>query len=222
MTFTRAPKVLCLHLRRLVRGPTGEPVKSNCHVSFPLELDLTPYCSFACGAELEPFIIKKDIRTTEKMKKETEIENDAINQLINRKPFSGALKPRPSPQLSGLGGGSNYSQADTDLRLAKKRTDLKKEKEPRQVSSGSQMYQLVSVIVHHGSHLGGHYAVYRNLLTNPLRDSSSYDQFLKNSLVENSYLDNREWVYISDERVQPCSVTEVLKAQAYMLYYEKC
>jgi len=135
------------------------------------------------------------------------------------------VKPSSS-RPSSLGGGSNFSQADVDI-LSKKRREGKYEKGSRQLNLGSsQIYHLVSVIVHHGSHLGGHYAVYKRLMTTPFEGSSEYDQFLYNYLKkmdENKLktVEDADWVYISDDRVQPCNLEEVLQAQAYMLYYEK-
>jgi ubiquitin C-terminal hydrolase len=207
LTFTRAPKVLCLHLRRLVRAPSGEPVKSNCHVRFPLELDLTPYCSFGCGPEPPSAFIRR--KTPVEVSKEQEVD-DTVWQFVNRPRFGTVTLP---PQLS-LSGGSNSSQAEADLHRAKKKMEMTHEKPKQSTSPFSTLYRLVSVIVHHGSHLGGHYAVYRKLLTKPLRDPSQYPEIGSSAGTE-------DWVYISDESVQPCSVAEVLKAQAYMLFYEK-
>jgi ubiquitin C-terminal hydrolase len=84
LTFTRAPKVLCLHLRRLVRAPSGEPVKSNGHVRFPLELDLTPYCSFGCGPEPPSAFIRR--KTPMEVPKEQDVD-DTVWQFINRPRF---------------------------------------------------------------------------------------------------------------------------------------
>jgi len=174
-------------------------------VSFPLELDLALYCSFGCGLPEEK--LRREIPKSKKI----EPEDDYISQIIMRKPFSTVKTRSGSTSINGLGGGSNYSQGEADILLARRRQDQKEEKSPRQSNSASkQLYHLTSVIVHHGNHLGGHYAVYRKLLTSPLREPSRNEE------------EQREWVYISDERVRPVSVSEVLKSQAYMLYYEKC
>jgi len=216
LTFTRPPKVLCLHLRRLVRGSRGEPVKSSCHVGFPLDLDLAPFCSFGCN--IETAAPKKTSFVPKSVVVEKGVDDMLIDQLCNRKPFSRPVMSIHSPAL-GLGGGSNYSQAEADLQLTKKQ-EQKQVQEIKQPSSGSQMYRLVSVIVHLGSHLGGHYAVYRKLLTKPVKELQDYEKTLLPQLG-NERNSLEDWVYISDEKVQPCSVSEVLESQAYMLYYEK-
>jgi ubiquitin C-terminal hydrolase len=207
LTFARTPKVLCLHLRRLVRSGV-QFRKLNCHVEFPEELDLTPYCSFAGGPEPLPGKYLKRAEPT------------VMHPFVDR--F--ATPRRPNKTVSGLGGGSNYSQGEKDLYAMKNHG--KEEKEPLSTTPGrtnSHLYRLVSVIVHLGDHLGGHYAVYRKLLSNPWKSYSDYDQFVNKTVEDASVLDKepREWVYISDEQVRPAHISEVKKAQAYMLYYEK-
>jgi len=204
---------LCLHLRRLVRSGV-QFRKVDRHVEFPLELDLTPYCSFAGGPGPLP---GKYMKTAEPTVPYTDVMNPFVDRFA-------IPRTRPIKSVSGLGGGSNYSQGEKDLYTAK--NNVKEEKEPRSaVPSGfnSHLYRLVSVIVHLGDHLGGHYAVYRKLLSNPWKSGSEYDQFLAKTVEDASLLDKepREWVYISDEQVRPAQISEVMKAQAYMLYYEK-
>jgi hypothetical protein len=57
------------------------------------------------------------------------------------------------------------------------------------------IYDLCSVIVHQGSSLGGHYVAY----------------------VRNK---KGDWFYCSDTTVRGCAEADVLRAQAYMLYYQ--
>jgi len=45
LTITRAPTILCLHVRRLVTTLPGSYAKLNCFVKFPMTLDLSPYSS---------------------------------------------------------------------------------------------------------------------------------------------------------------------------------
>ena len=40
------PKILVLHLKRFKLGATV--TKNNCHIDFPFELDVAPYCSDNC------------------------------------------------------------------------------------------------------------------------------------------------------------------------------
>jgi hypothetical protein len=87
-------------------------------------------------------------------------------------------------------------------------------------------YQLVSVVVHSGGASGGHYTCYRRLLhEETLTSIRDYEQFLKTVLIKNDKrktprLSNK-WVYISDEEVKVVDEKEVLKAQAYILFYER-
>ncbi|ETV95381.1 hypothetical protein, variant [Aphanomyces invadans] len=57
-------------------------------------------------------------------------------------------------------------------------------------------YALVAVVVHHGNERGGHYTCYRRVTS------------------------ARHWVHISDEHVVDVAFADVLRAKAYMLFYE--
>uniref|UniRef100_A0A061S5F0 ubiquitinyl hydrolase 1 n=1 Tax=Tetraselmis sp. GSL018 TaxID=582737 RepID=A0A061S5F0_9CHLO len=50
----RLPKVLCLSLKRASLSPTGELVKLRGHVSFPLLLDMRPFCDWGLEKGLRP------------------------------------------------------------------------------------------------------------------------------------------------------------------------
>ncbi|KAI8141170.1 hypothetical protein BJV82DRAFT_179244 [Fennellomyces sp. T-0311] len=43
--FAKPPKVLCLHLSRSTYHPSGAVFKNSCRISFPENLDLSPYCT---------------------------------------------------------------------------------------------------------------------------------------------------------------------------------
>lgn len=59
----------------------------------------------------------------------------------------------------------------------------------------SHRYQLLAVIEHLGGPASGHYCTYRR--------------------------HNGQWIYTSDLTVYPVYISEVLNAQAYMLFYQK-
>lgn len=59
--------------------------------------------------------------------------------------------------------------------------------------SAVRRYQLVSVVVHHGSAQAGHYTAFRRV--------------------------GDHWSHASDESVTPSSLQEVQQCQAYMLFY---
>ncbi|KAH9094520.1 hypothetical protein LEN26_018263 [Aphanomyces euteiches] len=56
-------------------------------------------------------------------------------------------------------------------------------------------YHLLAVVVHHGNERGGHYTCYRRI--------------------------HSSWVHVSDEAVVSVSLSEVLRAKAYLLLYEQ-
>lgn len=70
------------------------------------------------------------------------------------------------------------------------------------------LYSLKAVVVHSGSADEGHYATYA-LVEEPVS-------------TERGPLDSvAGWVYFSDTLVRPVNVTDVLQAQAYLLFYEQ-
>ncbi|ERN11851.1 ubiquitin carboxyl-terminal hydrolase 2 [Amborella trichopoda] len=70
----------------------------------------------------------------------------------------------------------------------------------------SSLYSLVGVVEHSGSMRGGHYVAY-------VRGPHSRDP---------QGLGEYSWFYASDVNVSRVSLTEVLKSEAYILFYEKC
>lgn len=85
-------------------------------------------------------------------------------------------------------------------------------------------YDLRAVIVHHGGAEGGHYTAFRNLATSADGIGSTSDGGGGMIGITQSRLGLRRpqddvWVSLSDETVKTVSVSEVLKSQAYMLFY---
>jgi len=194
LSIVRPPQTLCLHIRRLI-GNGGPLVKVNHFVSFPLELDMAPYCSF----------------------KETE---DAFSSGSRLK-----TKPRQYSSESIVGGTHDFLPhlSDESLRASMRskvptNTYASTSPSPTSSSSSKLKYQLVAVIVHHGTHTGGHYTVYKRSLEEPsLEDRLQKEQLSGLGLL----VDDASWWHISDSTVKKVHVDQVLKAQAYMLYYEK-
>ncbi|BGO88882.1 hypothetical protein NBRC10512_002239 [Rhodotorula toruloides] len=73
----------------------------------------------------------------------------------------------------------------------------------------SDVYRLSSLVVHYGSHSFGHYVAFRR---RPLLDADS-DSTTQAALPE--------WYRISDETVDPSSVNEALRANPFLLFYER-
>ena len=67
----------------------------------------------------------------------------------------------------------------------------------------SNMYKLVAAVVHHGDEVSGHFVTYR-------RAPSSNGQRFPN-----------RWLYASDTLVKKATLADVMRANAYMLFYEK-
>ena len=67
------------------------------------------------------------------------------------------------------------------------------------IKQSRNLYRLVAMIVHLGTHGYGHYITYRRL----------------------SQAQNYLWFRISDETVRQCSVDEVLDANPFILFYER-
>lgn len=70
-------------------------------------------------------------------------------------------------------------------------------------------YILKGVTCHSGTLNGGHYTAYINTDIN-----NSIDGYIAPVI-------NRNWYYISDSYVKKVDQSDVLKCQAYMLYYER-
>jgi len=213
LSIARPPKTLCLHIRRLI-GLGGPVVKLNCHIDFPLELDIAPFCSFNGEVAFESSLVKSIFRVETQERKDS--NRCSSMRLANESTYS------TSPVNGSIVGGnpSKHDERYTCECASKKNRVTKGQ---NGVETSSLLYRLVSVIVHHGNHSGGHYTVFRKLLSDPFSNLQQYDEFINKSMYDPNYqqADKREWVHISDEHTQRVSVDEVLKSQAYMLYYEK-
>jgi ubiquitin C-terminal hydrolase len=206
MSIARPPKTLCLHIRRLI-GLGGPVVKLNCHIDFPLELDLAPFCSFNGEVAFESSLVKSIFR----VESGSRDNSRASTKLANEASSSGAI----------VGGNplKREEQVVSDFSSKKNRTT----KGRNGTEKPSLLYRLVSVIVHHGNHSGGHYTAYRQLLTEPFSNHQQYEEYIKQSMEDPNlkHTESQDWIHISDENVHRVSVDEVLRSQAYMLYYEK-
>eukprot|EP01118_Nematostelium_gracile_P000594 TRINITY_DN10656_c0_g1_i1.p1 TRINITY_DN10656_c0_g1~~TRINITY_DN10656_c0_g1_i1.p1 ORF type:complete len:413 (-),score=83.67 TRINITY_DN10656_c0_g1_i1:139-1377(-) len=183
LSFTQLPKSLCLHLRRVVQGPSGA-YKSSAHITFPSELDLSPYTtpeSIAVGA------------------RKHRITNSMVESLLKINMFNSTFYP-------GIGPKEEAIEDDEEKEIESLATLAMKELGPSTHPTYSPLYRLVSVVVHSGSHMMGHYTVFRRMLSNTLDSQSTH---------------LNRWLWISDEDVRMCTLPDVLKSQASLLFYER-
>jgi len=219
LSIARPPKTLCLHIRRLI-GLGGPAIKLNCHVDFPLELDLAPFCSFSGEVIFDSILLKSVIGNERKVEQKPEAPRCSSVRLAN--------EANPSSQTSSkhacVGGKGDFDPKKQEEHIICD-CSSKKSRSTKKIGSDkpTMMYRLASVVVHHGNHSGGHYTVFRKLLTQPFTNKQQYDEFMKKVADDPNFkeAEKREWVHISDEHVQRVDIDDVMRSQAYMLYYEK-
>ncbi|KAH8519566.1 hypothetical protein H0E87_001105 [Populus deltoides] len=86
--------------------------------------------------------------------------------------------------------------------------DLRPYMDPRCVDTQSYVYRLLGVVEHSGTMRGGHYIAY---VRGDARGKGKADKEHGGSV----------WYYASDAHVQEVSLEEVLRCDAYLLFYEK-
>ena len=174
--LVKSPKTLCIHLQRLTWSQ-GYPVKLQNHVDFPL------------------FLYKKDFSKHWHCRKDTSLCDVTNKNKVTETSMKNYLKKL---NLDKTKKGPSSTSLDSFVsKIISKNQNLFKPTSNQQ----RPIYQLCSVIVHHGHGLNssGHFVCYRRVLN-----------------------DGREcWLHISDTEVIECSVENVLNSQAYMLFYEK-
>lgn len=94
------------------------------------------------------------------------------------------------------------------------------------------LYALYGVVEHSGSIRGGHYVAYVKVRQHLKNDSYRWSFLPKNQKLERA-IDNckgaeanpdvppGKWYYVSDSYVTEVPESKVLKAQAYLLFYER-
>lgn len=89
-----------------------------------------------------------------------------------------------------------------------KPTDLRDGDGRAPAAATGDLYRVASLVVHYGSHSFGHYVAFRRRPPLPA-----------DIVVEEDTLP--AWYRVSDETVQPASVDEALRANPYLLFYER-
>ncbi|GLE03988.1 hypothetical protein PINS_up012899 [Pythium insidiosum] len=106
--------------------------------------------------------------------------------------------------------------------------------------AGPTLFELVAVVVHKGNKRAGHYVAYvsrqrrsgvrvhesRAEATGPETLDKRESEERGTSLMPRSTLlgledPDRDWFYVSDSLVQPVGLDQVLKCEAYMLFYQQ-
>ncbi|GAA5846588.1 hypothetical protein JCM9279_006754 [Rhodotorula babjevae] len=77
------------------------------------------------------------------------------------------------------------------------------------------VYRLASLVVHYGSHSFGHYVAFRR------RPDSSVDGAAGSDDERASSSARPDWYRVSDETVDPSSIYEALRANPFLLFYER-
>lgn len=87
-------------------------------------------------------------------------------------------------------------------------------------------YYLKAVLVHHGGANSGFVLVEMNFIklkfiwNFPSHYVGHYSVFIKLESKDCTGLLHEVWFHVSDENIRACTVSDVLKAEAYMLFYE--
>ncbi|CAA6667658.1 unnamed protein product [Spirodela intermedia] len=139
LVIARCPKILCVHLQRAAMGLSGEMIKVQGHVSFPLVLDLFPFTAAAKDVELGTS------GETILERAEKHQASAFVGHHLGMQQWLRAL-----PCLDNLNGGDFSGESHTEM-----------------APSSSSILRLISVVEHYGGSGGGHYAVYRKLTVDP-------------------------------------------------------
>jgi len=192
LSIARAPTILCLHIRRLVHTEFGFG-KLSCHIKFPQQFDLAPYCSF----DLSECVVTEETATKLNPPRNvnpcSSLWSD-LSKYKNTNPSTGMLN-------SCIGGDNSYvPKTKVGCECTQLEHEITPPMKPVATSQTFQkctsplLYSLVSVVEHSGNHAGGHYTAYRKG-------------------------QKQQWYHISDERVIP--LEDIRNASAYMLFYER-
>jgi len=140
LLIARAPKILCLHIRRLIVTQLGY-TKLNYHIKFPLELDLAPYCSFDLNEFTVPDVVPED--------------NNLMGKFSNDK---------AAASIIGGGKDNSFIHAQENNESSSLSYSLSASAPLQSPYVSPVLYRLVSVTEHVGNHSGGHYTTYKKLV----------------------------------------------------------
>jgi ubiquitin C-terminal hydrolase len=97
----------------------------------------------------------------------------------------------------------------------------------RNGKAGAARYELIAVVVHMGGKRGGHYVAYvsrspsREVGSRRSKQQPQDSEGQRDANGEGSSGDARVWYYVSDTLVKRVELEQVLKCEAYMLFYQQ-
>lgn len=97
----------------------------------------------------------------------------------------------------------------------------------RSTKTGWASYGLIAVVVHIGGKRGGHYVAYvsrsrrREFGRRSKQQPQDSDDEWSASQASDQSNDERSWYYVSDTVVRRVTLEQVLKCEAYMLFYQQ-
>ena len=192
-------QVLCLQLQRARWKSSGSLEKLGGHVSFPLCLDLSPYCCASAQPLLGQLAPSASSRKRAAMSKPQHKSSQA--------PSSQPCNTACEGNNGDLIGPHSHEQT------AKQSCTPGGRSSQQQPYSSRNCYNLIAVVVHHGTAASGHYSTYRRL------DECMHAD--KSDCLTHEHSAACIWVCASDEHVRWADVEEVLACQASILFYKK-
>ncbi|KAK9062258.1 hypothetical protein SSX86_019444 [Deinandra increscens subsp. villosa] len=186
--IARNPKILCLNLQRASVDVFGESIKLQGRISFPLTLDMSSFQNR--GVEIKHSEQKPPIGGLVQQNKQQPIRYTDFLRLQTDKYTLDHIYKQPLSEVYG------------DAQIQEQTGCTATHQDNKVPIVNHRIYNLVSVVEHFGNAGGGHYRVYRRVI----------------SKINNSEV---EWVGVSDSQVYSVLEEDVLAAEATLLFYEK-
>jgi ubiquitin C-terminal hydrolase len=204
ISLLHSPRQLVLHLKRLLPGG-----KFNGFVRFPVCLDMRQYTARMKSDQASVDIDFSSDAVPVQSNGSCEIEATsaaAISVSLEPALVGGAVASEEDVNYSNCDDSADKNEEDADDKQEDDEdANESKEEDSAAVAtspvtatpSREGMYELVAVVVHQGGAWGGHYVAY----------------------VSRGQGAKRSWYYASDTSIRRAELSEVLKCQAYMLFY---
>ncbi|XP_024521817.1 ubiquitin carboxyl-terminal hydrolase 27 isoform X2 [Selaginella moellendorffii] len=244
LQFGRCPEVLCLHLQRVIVNASGHLEKLLDHISFSTTLDLSPFTIASKqtptrkdSAEIDPRVFKTAMLPVLRALGSTGLKSIHGDFDANARCIGGAGE-------LGQASPCNQIVEDHDEVASTKAKNEVDSHDPNPVVASKteerhkgvkRLYDLISVVVHQGSPMSGHYTVYRKVkvprhqiemldgqrsnFTDTTPEKCEAGEEMKQGDVKIAR-EETMWFAISDADVVKVSEEEVLEARATLLFYE--